>query len=73
MIAPLAWFIGGRSGPLWVGIAASLKIFPILYVLTYLGRGQWVRALVAVASSFLQIVKEPMPEPEPEPAAAPVV
>ena len=53
MIAPLAWFIGGRSGPLWVGIAASLKIFPILYVLTYLGRGQWVRALVAVAVAAL--------------------
>ena len=47
MVAPLAWFAGRRSGPLWVGLAASLKIFPILFVLTYLGRRQWVRALAA--------------------------
>jgi hypothetical protein len=46
MIAPLAWFIGRRSGPIWVGIAASLKIFPILFLLTYLGRGEWIKAVV---------------------------
>jgi hypothetical protein len=53
MIAPLAWFIGRRSGPLWVGIAASLKIFPILFAVTYLGRGQWLHALAAVAVAGL--------------------
>jgi len=53
MIAPSAWFIGRRSGPVWVGIAASLKIFPILFVLTYLGRHQWLRAVAAVAVAAL--------------------
>lgn len=53
MIAPIAWFIGRRSGPVWVGVAASLKIFPILLVLTYLGRHQWLRAVAALAVAAL--------------------
>jgi hypothetical protein len=48
LIAVLVWTVERRSGPLWIGIAASLKIFPILFALTYLGRGQWLRAAVAV-------------------------
>jgi hypothetical protein len=48
VIAVLVWTVERRSGPLWIGIAASLKIFPILFALTYLGRGQWMRAAVAV-------------------------
>jgi hypothetical protein len=48
LIAVLVWTVERRSGPLWIGIAASLKIFPILFALTYLGRGQWMRAAVAV-------------------------
>src|SRR5207244_12433735 len=53
MIAPLAWFIGGRSGPVWVGIAASLKIFPILFLLTYLGRGAGIQAVVGFVGFVL--------------------
>jgi Glycosyltransferase family 87 len=53
MIAPLAWFIGRRSGPLWVGIAASLKIFPILFLLTYLGRREWLKAIVSMGVAGL--------------------
>ena len=49
LIAPLVWSVERRSGPLWIGVAASLKVFPILFALVYLGRGQWPRALVAVA------------------------
>ena len=49
LIASLVWTVDRWSGPAWIGLAASLKIFPILFVLTYLGRGQWLRALVAVA------------------------
>ena len=32
-----------------VGVAASLKIFPILFALAYAGRGQWVRFAIALA------------------------
>ncbi len=49
LIAPLAWSIGRRSGPIWIGVAASLKVFPVLFALVYLGRGQWLRAFGAVA------------------------
>jgi hypothetical protein len=49
LIAALVWTVERRSGPLWIGIAASLKIFPILFTLLYLGRGQWVRAGVTLA------------------------
>ena len=30
-----------RSGPLWIALAASMKIFPILLALVYAGRRQW--------------------------------
>jgi len=49
LVALLVWTVDRWSGPAWIGVAASLKIFPILFALTYLGRGQWLRALVAVA------------------------
>jgi len=49
LVASLVWTVDRWSGPAWIGVAASLKIFPILFALTYLGRGQWLRALVAVA------------------------
>jgi predicted membrane protein len=53
VIAPLVWTVERRSGPLWVGIAASLKIFPILFALVYLGRRQWVRAAIAIGVTAL--------------------
>jgi len=53
VIAPLVWTVERRSGPLWVGMAASLKIFPILFALVYVGRRQWVRAALAVGVTAL--------------------
>ena len=47
LIAALVWTVERRSGPAWIGVAASLKLFPILFVLTYLGRRQWWRAAIA--------------------------
>ena len=49
LIATLVWSVERRSGPLWIGVAASLKIFPILFALVYLGRREWSRAALAVA------------------------
>jgi hypothetical protein len=43
VIAALVWGTPRASGPLWIGLAASLKIAPILYALVYLGRRQWAR------------------------------
>jgi hypothetical protein len=44
MICALVLGVERRSGPLWIAVAASLKAFPILYVLVYVGRREWWRA-----------------------------
>lgn len=48
LIAALVYGAPRRSGPLWIGLAASLKFVPIGYVLVYLGRREWMRAALAV-------------------------
>jgi hypothetical protein len=45
MIAALVLGVERRSGPLWIAGAASLKLIPFLFVLTYLGRREWRRAI----------------------------
>lgn len=52
LIALLVWGVGRRSGPLWIGLAASLKIAPIAYALTLAGRREWGR----VAATLLLTV-----------------
>jgi hypothetical protein len=49
LVAMLVHGVERRSGPLWVGVAASLKIVPVLLLLVYLARGQWFRALAGIA------------------------
>jgi hypothetical protein len=44
-----------RSGPIWVAIAASLKFTPILFVLVYLRRREWARAVLAIALTALLV------------------
>jgi hypothetical protein len=53
IIASLVWSLERRSGPIWIGVAASLKVFPILFAVVYLGRQQWGRAAAAVAVTAL--------------------
>lgn len=45
VIAALVLGVQRRSGPLWIAVAASIKLFPFLLVLTYIGRREWWRAL----------------------------
>jgi hypothetical protein len=49
MVAALLYGLPRRSGPLWVGLAASLKVAPILFVLVYLGRREWTKAALTIA------------------------
>ena len=49
VVAALAFGISRRSGPAWVGLTASLKLVPMVYVLIYVARRQWRR----VAASFV--------------------
>ena len=47
LIAALMYGTPRRGGPVWIGIAASLKFAPIAYALVYVGRGEWRRAATA--------------------------
>jgi hypothetical protein len=38
-----------RSFPVWLGVAASIKLVPIAFVIVWLGRREWPPAMVAVA------------------------
>lgn len=55
IVAALVLGIERRSGPLWIGLAASLKAVPLLLVATYVGRGEWRRAATAVIVTILVV------------------
>lgn len=48
-----------RSGPVWVALAASLKAVPLLFVLVYVARREWLRALWTLAIAAALVA--PMP------------
>ena len=56
MLLPLLSWPSRRSGPLWVALAASLKLTPILFVLVYMRRRQWVATAVTVAAAGILVV-----------------
>ena len=49
IVAGLVSSVERRSGPVWIGLAASLKLFPILFAAVYVGRREWTRASASVA------------------------
>ena len=49
LVAMLVHGVPRRNAPIWIGIAASLKVAPIAYALVYLGRREWRRAALAMA------------------------
>jgi hypothetical protein len=53
LVAVLVHGVATRTGPIWIGVAASLKIFPLFYALVYVGRREWMRALVAACVAGL--------------------
>jgi hypothetical protein len=53
LLAPLVFSIERRTGPLWIGVAASLKLFPILFVLSYMGRRQWWKAAATIGITLV--------------------
>jgi hypothetical protein len=48
LVLLLMWGVERRGGPLWIALGASLKAVPLLLALVYAGRGEWVRACLAV-------------------------
>lgn len=55
IVAALVLGIERRSGPLWIGMTASLKAVPILFAVTYLGRRERLRAGVAVVLTLILV------------------
>jgi hypothetical protein len=53
LIAGLVLGVERRSGPLWVALAASLKVFPLLFALVYAGRREWLRFAAALVLTAL--------------------
>lgn len=53
VVASLVWSIRSRSAPLWVGVATSLKLVPILFVLPWAGRREWRKVALAVGSAAI--------------------
>jgi Glycosyltransferase family 87 len=53
LVALLVYSIGTRWGPVAIGVAASLKIFPIGYAAVYVARREWGKALMAVGVALV--------------------
>jgi hypothetical protein len=53
VVALLVWTVGRRSFPAWVGVAASVKLVPLVFVFVWAGRREWGPAAVAVAVAAL--------------------
>jgi len=51
VVALLVWSIRSRTAPVWVGVATSMKLVPILFVLPWAGRGEWRKVALAVGAA----------------------
>jgi len=51
VVALLVWSIRSRAAPVWVGVATSMKLVPILFVLPWAGRGEWRKVALAVGAA----------------------
>ena len=49
VVAALAYGMSRRSGPLWLGASAALKVVPGLFTLVYVARRQWRQVILALA------------------------
>ena len=56
LVAVLLVGVERRSGPLWIAAAASLKAAPILLVAVYLGRREWLRAVITGALTAILVL-----------------
>jgi glycosyl transferase family 87 len=60
MILALVGGLPRRTGPLWIGLAASLKAVPLAFVLVYLARRDWKAAAWTVAITAALVAPMPM-------------
>jgi hypothetical protein len=55
LVLMLLWGVERRSGPLWIALGASLKAVPLLLAIVYAGRGEWLRAGLALLLTALLV------------------
>jgi hypothetical protein len=55
VVAMLAFGVSRRSGPLWIGVVASLKAVPILWALVYVARREWGRVVASVVIAVVLV------------------
>lgn len=53
VVALLVWTARRRSFPVWVGVAASIKLVPLAFALVWAVRRQWARVAAAVGVAGL--------------------
>lgn len=53
VVAALAYGMSRRSGPVWLGMTAALKVVPGLFALVYVARREWRRLGLTLASTAL--------------------
>lgn len=53
VVAVLAFGISKASGPLWIGMAASLKAVPLVFGLAYVAQREWLRTGLTVAATAI--------------------
>jgi len=49
----ITWGLRRGSGPIWVGMSASLKASPLLFALVYVARREWGRAALTLAVAIV--------------------
>ena len=60
MMVALIHGLHGRSGPIWVALAASLKAVPVLFVLVYVAQRDWRRAGWTLAITMALVAPMPL-------------
>jgi hypothetical protein len=55
IVAGLVYGLERRSGPVWIAVAASLKVVPIVFAVVYLGRREWGRFGITAALTIVLV------------------
>ena len=53
VVAALVWTVGWRTFPVWVGVAASIKVVPLALVIVWATRREWRPAVVATGMAAI--------------------
>jgi len=64
LVASLLFGLDGRSGPLWVAVAASLRATPIVFAAVYVARREWGRFWLTAALTLVLVAPMLLYDPQ---------